>query len=128
LNVSSTYDCLTYNPQCYDSESIKPLSNPLFSLLPELPKRPKQKNSCFKMWLIDQLYIGLGYNPLIYLPVLMFHRCQPWLEIKKKLQSVGTTLLPKKLFINNIKGSDIIWLIRLQHKYVLAMYGENSGT
>ena len=29
-----------------------------FSLL---PKRPKQKNSCSKMWPIDQLYIELGW-------------------------------------------------------------------
>ena len=28
---------------------------------PKLPKRPKQKNSCSKMWPIDQLYIKLGY-------------------------------------------------------------------
>ena len=28
---------------------------------------------------------------------------------------VGTALLPKKLLMNNTKGSDIIWLIRLQH-------------
>ena len=33
-------------------------SNPLFfSLLPAQPKQPKQKNSCSKMWPIDQLYI-----------------------------------------------------------------------
>ena len=25
------------------------------------PKRPKQKNSCSKIWLIDQLYIKLGF-------------------------------------------------------------------
>ena len=31
-----------------------------FSLLPELPKWPKQKNSCSKMWPTDQLYIELG--------------------------------------------------------------------
>ena len=30
------------------------------SLLPAQPKQPKQKNSCSKMWLIDQLYIELG--------------------------------------------------------------------
>ena len=30
---------------------------------PELPKRPKQKNSCSKMWLIDHLYIKLGPRP-----------------------------------------------------------------
>ena len=36
-------------------------SNPrFFSLLPELPKRPKQKDLCSKMWLIDQLFIELG--------------------------------------------------------------------
>ena len=33
-----------------------------FSLLPAQPKRPKQKTSCSKMWLIDQLYIELGLN------------------------------------------------------------------
>jgi len=32
-------------------------SNPLFSLLPAQLKHPKQKNSCSKMWPIDQLYI-----------------------------------------------------------------------
>ena len=41
-------------------------SNPLFfPYCPELPKRPKQKNSCSKVWLIDQLYLKLGYFPLI---------------------------------------------------------------
>jgi hypothetical protein len=35
----------------------------LFSLLPAQPKWPKQKNSCFKMWLLDQLYIELGSTP-----------------------------------------------------------------
>ena len=40
----------------------KLLTDTLFFLhyCPELPKGPKQKNSCFKMWLIDQLYIKLG--------------------------------------------------------------------
>ena len=32
-----------------------------FSSLPWLPKRPKQKNSCSKMWPIEQLYIELGF-------------------------------------------------------------------
>ena len=36
-------------------------SNPLFfPCCPELPKWPKQKNSCSKLWPIDQLYIELG--------------------------------------------------------------------
>ena len=36
------------------------ISTHFFRYCPELPKRPKQNNSCFKMWLIDQLYIKLG--------------------------------------------------------------------
>ena len=36
-----------------------------FSLLPELPKRPKQKNSCSKIWLIHHLYIKLGFFPFL---------------------------------------------------------------
>ena len=36
------------------------LKSTFFSLLPWLPKWPKQKNSCSKMWPIDQLYIELG--------------------------------------------------------------------
>ena len=37
------------------------LKSTFFSLLPWLPKQPKKKNSCSKMWLIDQLYIELGF-------------------------------------------------------------------
>ena len=40
----------------------KKYSNCFFFLTPELPKQPKQKNSCFKMWLIDQLHIKLGHT------------------------------------------------------------------
>ena len=39
-----------------------------FPYCPELPKWPKQKNLCSKMWLIDQLYIKLGpkaNNPIL---------------------------------------------------------------
>ena len=36
------------------------LKSTFFPLLPWLPKQPKQKNSCSKMWPIDQLYIELG--------------------------------------------------------------------
>ena len=32
----------------------------LISYRPELPNWPKKKNSCSKMWLIDQLYVKLG--------------------------------------------------------------------
>ena len=41
------------------SENLK---STFFSLLPWLPKQPKQKNSCSKMWPIDQLYIKLGFD------------------------------------------------------------------
>ena len=48
-------------------------SNPLlFSLLPELPKRPKQKNSCSKMWPIDQLYMELGLFHLATIDLCCF--------------------------------------------------------
>ena len=38
---------------------------------PELPKWPKQKNSCSKKWLLEQLYIKLGLKPLTYSIVLL---------------------------------------------------------
>ena len=38
----------------------KPPSKIFFPYWPEVPKRPKQKNLCSKMWLIDQLCIKLG--------------------------------------------------------------------
>ena len=37
-----------------------------FCKCPELPKWPKQKNSCSEMWLIGQLYIKLGWWAGIY--------------------------------------------------------------
>ena len=33
---------------------------------PEQPEQPKQKNSCSKMWLINQLYVELGKALLFY--------------------------------------------------------------
>ena len=54
-----------------------------FALLPELPKWPKQKNSCYKMWLIEQLYIELG-SILLINPVTKFTFCSAsarcWLD------------------------------------------------
>ena len=41
------------------------LKSTFFSLLPWLPKRPKQKNSCSKMWPIDTLNIELGFFPFL---------------------------------------------------------------
>ena len=44
---------------------------------PELPKRPKQKNSCSKMWLIDQLYVKLGCSIrmcTMYIPIFCSYK------------------------------------------------------
>ena len=53
-------------PQKVEKTTLKSCSEKLkstfFPYCPELPKRPKQKNSCSKMWLIDQLYIELGLS------------------------------------------------------------------
>jgi hypothetical protein len=46
-------------PPKVEKNTLKSCSD-FFSLLPWLPKRPKQKNLCSKMWPIDQLYIELG--------------------------------------------------------------------
>ena len=52
----------------------KPFSGELksnfFPYCPELPKWPKQKNLCFKMWLIYQLYIELGIKPSYIFQIL----------------------------------------------------------
>ena len=63
-----TFLCRAYNSfkkvEKPPSKVAQKTSNPLFfSLLPWLPKRPKQKNSCSKMWPIDKLYIELGFLP-----------------------------------------------------------------
>ena len=48
-------------PQKVEKNTLKScpekLKSTFFSLLPAQPKQPKQKNSCSKMWPIDQLYI-----------------------------------------------------------------------
>ena len=44
---------------------LRKLKSTFFSLLPAQPKRPKQKNSCSKMWPIDQMYIELGRKLLL---------------------------------------------------------------
>ena len=45
---------------CITLRIKKLLRNTQKNFHPQLPKRPKQKNSCSKMWLIDQLYKKLG--------------------------------------------------------------------
>ena len=53
-------------PQKVEKTTLKSCSEKLkstfFSLLPAQPKWPKQKNSCSKMWPIEQLYIELGFD------------------------------------------------------------------
>ena len=55
-------------PQKVEKTTLKSCSEKLkatfFPLLPAQPKQPKQKNSCSKIWLIDQLYIELGFQSL----------------------------------------------------------------
>ena len=47
----------------WKSHPQKLLRKTQIPLLPGLPKWPKQKNSCSKMWLKEQLYIKLGSYP-----------------------------------------------------------------
>ena len=66
LNMQlSSGEAITFQKKyfCWKNHPKKLLRIPqihFFPLLPWLPKRPKQKNSCSKMWPIDQLYIELG--------------------------------------------------------------------
>ena len=57
-------------PQKVEKNTLKSCSEKLkstfFPLLLGLPKRPKPKNSCSKMWLIGQLNIKLGWRAGIY--------------------------------------------------------------
>ena len=73
-------------------------SNPLFfPYCPELHKWPKQKNSCSKLCLIDQLHIKLGFcqHPSKQLVILVL----PWLyDINVLFTFLGLTELWKKLY------------------------------
>ena len=60
--ITSSYLALKKLKEQPPSKVAQKISNTLFSLLPKLPKQPKQKNSRSKMWLINQLYIKLGFN------------------------------------------------------------------
>ena len=46
-------------PQKVEKTTLK-LKSTFFPYCPEVSKRPKQKNSCSKIWLLEQLYIELG--------------------------------------------------------------------
>ena len=52
-------------PQKVEKNTLKScpekLKSTFFSLLPAQPIQPKQKNSCYKMWLTDQMYTELGF-------------------------------------------------------------------
>ena len=73
------------------------LKSTFFSLLPAQPKWLKQKNSCSKMCLIDQLYIELGY--LLAMKIIVSHIAL-WAERKKTAEvfkSVSRSLIIKQL-------------------------------
>ena len=51
--------------QKVEKNTLKSCSENLKStFFPYCPELPKQKNSCSKLWLIDRLYIELGFFPL----------------------------------------------------------------
>ena len=67
-------------------------SNPLFSLLPGLPKWPKQKNLYSKMWLIEQLYIELRWQLSIFeLKLIQFLQVTPQETLAARKQRVIST-------------------------------------
>ena len=80
-------------------------SNPLFfPYCPELPKRPKQKNSCSKLWLIDQLYIELRFLHTLVLTTLAQKTCAKTLSGKHLSNDQSHNLLQnsmKKNFSQN---------------------------
>ena len=58
--IQSSINMYIYT-QKVEKDTLKSCSEILFFYYcPELPKRLKEKDSCSKMWLIDQLYIKLG--------------------------------------------------------------------
>ena len=75
------------------SKVAQKISNPLsFPYCPEVPKQPKQKNSCSKMWPIDQLYIELGWKPIVILSIMIHiysEKRESFLEARKQQQSTS---------------------------------------
>ena len=74
-----------------------------FPYCPELPKRPKQKNSCSKMWLIDQLYIELGLNEFLLLLclVLLLVQCNVLVQSCTTPTDKGSQLCFRDSFESN---------------------------
>ena len=84
----------------------------IFSLLPAQPKRPKQKNSCSRMWLIDQLYIELGFwNQYMKTDGLKF-----WSLIKTKTKTVHT------LIHNKWNSKKSLWCKQWRKSWYVSMY------
>ena len=58
--ISLKYFEKIFCPQKVEKNTLKSCSEKLkstfFPYCPDLPKRPNQKNSCSKMWRIDQLH------------------------------------------------------------------------
>ena len=70
-----------------------------FSLMPELPKRPKQKNSCSKMWLMDQPYIKLGFGEFLHF----------WCTSSKFVESWVVVIKAKLFLTATIYGTVVIF-------------------
>ena len=66
FSEDATLSKKTFCPQKVEKTTLKRCSEKLkihfFPYCPELPKLPKQKNSCSKLWLIDQLYYTVLYT------------------------------------------------------------------
>jgi hypothetical protein len=80
------------------------LKSTFFSLLPWLSKRPQQKNSCSKMWPIDQLYIELGIFYVIkaiwqkFVGYILYStRYMRWLDNNSIKKSSRTMLSPTNI-------------------------------
>ena len=109
---------------------------------PELPKQPKQKNSCSKMWLINQLYIKLGLSPFVVLsrpgvpPVLVLNKMFPDLprktaetlsiiEYEELLVASKTALEERELALNASAATRITTVkfgLSEKHKKICAIF------
>ena len=109
----------------FKKNTLKSCSEKLKStFFPYCPELPKQKNSCSKMWLIDQLYIKLGLSPFVVLsrpgvpPVLVLNKMFPDLprktaetlsiiEYEELLVASKTALEERELALNASAASRI---------------------
>ena len=88
-------------PQKVEKTTLKSCSEKLKStFFPYCPELPKQKNSCSKMWLIDQLYIELGYVHTKQTRLLKVHNIDQLFTIVMLVSDVGSTWNSKLQILN----------------------------